>query len=82
MADVDSSGTASMSLSSTLSSKQCVLEGTIAVRPDHPATVAKVDLMGKTELACLFREAMSGHEPLLLQSSKANLPDMLLYPPY
>lgn len=78
MTDVEGSDAASTSSSSTLSSKQCNLEGTIGVPPDHAAAIAKIDLTDKSQLAALFRDAVNRSEPLLLRSSDRSLPEMFL----
>lgn len=75
----DESDTSSVSSSSTIGHKQCVLEGTIAVPEHHPAAPLKIDLASHDGLAPMFRNAVQAREPTLLRTSDQSLPALFAY---
>ena len=77
--DSDASSIQSQSTHSTQGSKQCILEGTLGVPNGHRAAPAQIDLRSGTDfLAHVFREAMKGDQPMLLQTHNGTLDADLL----
>ncbi|KAK0633158.1 putative histidine kinase group protein [Immersiella caudata] len=76
--DQDPSGAAS-SPSANGTTKICRLEGALAVPDGHPIAPAALSLRpGADTLSAAFREALTTHHPLLLQTRDGTLPRELL----
>lgn len=77
--DSDDADTASHSSDSTISSKSCVLEGSIGIPEGHAASPLRLDLKRSQEgFIPAFREAMRTREPTILQARDGTLPESLL----
>ena len=77
--DNDDADTASHSSDSTMSSKSCLLEGSIGIPEGHSASPRKLDLKRSQEgFIPAFREAMRTREPTILQTRDGTLPESLL----
>lgn len=77
--DADDGESSTLSSSSAMSMKSCVLEGSIAVPEGHPAAMPQLDLKRSREgFIPSFREAMRTREPTKLQTRDGTLPEILL----
>jgi hypothetical protein len=77
--DFDDTDTASLSSESGVTSKSCVLEGSLGVPDGHPAKPFKLDLKRGTQgFVPAFREAMRTREPTMLHTRNGTLPEHLI----
>lgn len=64
---------------SSMSTKSCVLEGTLGVPQSHPAAPPRLDLRRSTQgFVPAFREALRTREPFKLQTRDGTLPEALI----
>lgn len=59
--------------------KQCHLEGTLGVPPNHPAAPSSADLQGSEGFAPILREVAKTNKPTMLDSMNGEIPDHLLH---
>lgn len=77
LTETDGSDAASISSTSNIASKDCVLEGSIGVPDGHPAAPARVELQDDAGLTPQMRTAVRTKEPVLLSTIDGTLPDFM-----
>ena len=77
--EMPDSDAGSVSSSTLLSSKVCVLEGALGVTAGHPAAPTQIDLKsGKTGFAVAFRHCLIKNKPIVLRAEDGSLDMSLL----